>query len=45
MFLMVYGSFFHDMAAILENGQQNDGSVKIPEVLIPYFGAPYIKSN
>ena len=33
------------MAAILENGQQEDGSVKIPDVLIPYFGSPFIKSN
>ena len=31
------------MAAILENGQQEDGSVKIPEALIPYFGSPLIK--
>ena len=33
------------MAAILENGHQNDGSVKIPDVLIPYYGSPFIKSN
>ena len=33
------------MAAILENGQQNDGSVKIPDALIPYFGSSFIKSN
>ena len=33
------------MAAILENGQQENGSVKIPDVLIPYFGSPFIKSN
>ena len=26
-------------AAILENGQQEDGSVLIPRVLVPYFGA------
>ena len=26
------------MAALLENGQQNDGNVKLPEALIPYFG-------
>ena len=32
------------MAAILENGQQNDGSVKIPDVLIPYFGSNFIKT-
>ncbi len=31
------------MAAILENGQQNDGSVKIPEALVPYFGSNYLK--
>ena len=33
------------MAAILENGQQEDGTVKIPDVLIPYFGSSFIKSN
>ncbi len=33
------------MAAILENGQQENGSIKIPDVLIPYFGSPFIKSN
>ncbi len=33
------------MAAILENGQQKDGTVKIPDVLIPYFGSSFIKSN
>ncbi len=32
------------MAAILENGQQPDGSVKIPEDLVPYFGSPFIKT-
>ncbi len=26
------------MAAILENGQQSDGSVSLPQCLIPYFG-------
>jgi len=31
------------MAAILENGQQPDGSVKIPNLLVPYFGESYIK--
>ncbi len=31
------------MAAILENGQQSDGSVKIPDVLVPYFGSNFIK--
>ena len=33
------------MAAILENGQQKDGSVKIPDVLVPYFGSSFIKTN
>ena len=33
------------MAAIFENGQQKDGSVKIPDALIPYFGSSLIKSN
>jgi len=33
------------MAAILENHQQSDGQVKIPEALIPYYGSPFIKSN
>ncbi len=33
------------MAAILENGQRPDGSVKIPDVLVPYFGSSLIKTN
>ena len=33
------------MAAILENGQQPDGSVKIPDALVPYFGSTFIKST
>ena len=33
------------MAAILENGHQSDGSVRIPEALVPYFGSTFIKSN
>ena len=32
------------MAAILENGQQPDGSVKIPDALVPYFGSTFIKT-
>ncbi|MDC3167812.1 serine--tRNA ligase [Prochlorococcus sp. AH-716-D22] len=32
------------MAAILENGQQHDGSVKIPDALVPYFGSSLIKT-
>jgi len=31
------------MAAILENGQQPDGSVKIPDALVPYFGSNCLK--
>lgn len=30
------------LIAILENYQQKDGSVKIPDVLIPYFGKEFI---
>ncbi len=33
------------MAAILENGQRSDGSVKVPDVLIPYFGESHIKNG
>ena len=33
------------MAAILENGYQENGSIKIPDVLIPYFGSSLIKTN
>ena len=29
--------------AILENGQQSDGSVKIPDALVPYFGSNCLK--
>ena len=32
------------MAAILENGHQSDGSVKIPDALVPYFGSNFIKT-
>ena len=32
------------MAAILENGQQPDGSVKIPNLLVPYYGESTIKN-
>jgi len=32
------------MAAILENGQQKDGSVKIPDALVPYFGSNILKT-
>jgi seryl-tRNA synthetase len=31
------------MAAILENGQQKDGSVNIPDALVPYFGSNSLK--
>ncbi len=33
------------MAAILENGQQTDGSVKLPDALVPYFGSNFIKTT
>ncbi len=33
------------MAAILENGLQTDGSVKIPDALVPYFGSNSIKTT
>jgi len=33
------------MAAILENGQQRDGSVKIPDALVPYFGSQFLKTS
>ncbi len=31
------------MAAILENGQQSDGSINLPKALIPYFGSSKLK--
>jgi seryl-tRNA synthetase len=30
-------------AALIESGQQPDGSVPLPEILLPYFGAPEIR--
>ncbi|MFM7311792.1 MAG: serine--tRNA ligase [Cyanobium sp.] len=33
------------MAALLENGQRSDGSVLIPEALVPYFGADHIAAG
>ncbi len=33
------------LIAILENNQQEDGSVKVPEVLIPYMGMEIIKGK
>jgi len=32
------------MAAIIENGQQTDGSVKIPDALAPYYGSNLLKT-
>ena len=32
------------MAALLENGQQVDGSVKLPAALVPYFGAERLEA-
>ncbi len=33
------------MAALLENGQQSDGSVRLPTALIPYFGKSVLTPN
>lgn len=33
------------LVAVIENGQQNDGSISIPTALIPYFGADSIPSQ
>ena len=33
------------MAALLENGQQSDGSVLLPQALVPYFGRDRIQSE
>lgn len=33
------------MAALLENGQQADGSVRLPAALVPYFGGDTIKAG
>jgi seryl-tRNA synthetase len=30
------------MVAIIENNQQKDGTIKIPEVLVPYMGKKFI---
>ena len=32
------------LVAILENYQQEDGSIRIPEALVPYFGGETIKA-
>jgi seryl-tRNA synthetase len=31
------------MAAILENYQQEDGSVRVPDALLPYMGTDVIR--
>ncbi len=33
------------MAALLENGQQSDGSVRLPKALVPYFGSDRLQSE
>ena len=33
------------LAALLENNLQADGRVKIPTVLVPYFGKEYLSFN
>ena len=43
-FLIFFHEMGHFLAAILENGQQSDGSVKIPDALVPYFGSNFIKT-
>jgi seryl-tRNA synthetase len=30
-------------AALIENGQQKDGSVRLPDKLLPYFGGGKIR--
>ncbi|HCW77312.1 MAG TPA: serine--tRNA ligase, partial [Candidatus Marinimicrobia bacterium] len=30
------------LVAILENGQQADGRIKLPDALVPYFGAEFL---
>jgi seryl-tRNA synthetase len=30
-------------AALIETGQQADGSIRLPEILLPYFGQPEIR--
>jgi seryl-tRNA synthetase len=33
------------MAALLENGQQADGSVRLPAALVPYMGTDLISGG
>ena len=33
------------MAALLENGQQSDGSIRLPAALVPYFGSEQITAG
>ncbi len=33
------------MAALLENGQQADGSIKLPSAIVPYFGSNHLQPN
>jgi seryl-tRNA synthetase len=33
------------MAALLEQGQQADGSVRLPAALAPYFGRDHLRSK
>ncbi|NCG07555.1 MAG: serine--tRNA ligase, partial [Gammaproteobacteria bacterium] len=33
------------LVAVIENGQQSDGSITIPPALIPYFGSDTITSQ
>ena len=42
-FLLLGEALSRLMVAILENFQQEDGSIKIPQVLEKYFNKKYIK--
>ena len=33
------------MAALLENGQQSDGTVRLPAALVPYFGSDHLRAD
>ena len=38
------GGFIKVGSEILDNGQKTDGSVKIPDALVPYFGSNFLKT-
>ena len=43
--LKIYDFLTDFIPKILENYQMEDGRVKIPDVLVPYFGSSYINKN